>query len=370
MIFPRSGLTEGRRAGLVRPLPFGSPRSVSVRPDSVLRFLRLLTSFALPLGALGLHGFIVLCYARRWDKAAAVTVYPFWAWGLLGLGMALTAWLFTRRRFPLAVAALWLGTVVFYADETRPLLRSSARRPQPGPAAPFEGKPVLRVLSFNCRVGPFDPKVLEEVVPWEPDIVLFQESAGVATLRKLAQRLYGVQDPARHVAGGWECGIVTRGKVVRQLPGSGIHRALATIEFPGGVLVDVASVHLRGAETDMRLYRRETFVKHAANRIGRRDDLRRLLRVRALLSGQRPVIIGGDFNAPAGDAIFRLLEDAGFTDAFAAAGAGWPNTFPNQAPVLRIDHQWVNARLVPVRGGTAKSERSDHRMVVCDYLAR
>ena len=34
-----------------------------------------------------------------------------------------------------------------------------------------------------------------------------------------------------------------------------------------------------------------------------------------MMNGQRPALIGGDFNAPAGDAIFRLLSAAGFTDA-------------------------------------------------------
>ena len=129
-------------------------------------------------------------------------------------------------------------------------------------------------------------------------------------------------------------------------------------------------MHLRGAETDVRLYKREALFKHAINRLERRADLQKLLTLQSLMNGQGPALIGGDFNAPAGDAIFRLLGSAGFADAFAAVGSCWPNTFPNAAPMLRIDHQWSNARLVPVRGRVVKSIHSDHRLVICDYLMK
>ena len=86
-----------------------------------------------------------------------------------------------------------------------------------------------------------------------------------------------------------------------------------------------------------------------------------------LSAGAGSALIGGDFNAGAGDAIFRLLEAAGFRDALAAAGSGWPNTFPNEAPLLRIDYQWSSADLVPLRGRVVPSQHSDHQMVICDY---
>ena len=59
-----------------------------------------------------------------------------------------------------------------------------------------------------------------------------------------------------------------------------------------------------------------------------------------------------------------------FSDGVPATGIGWPDTYPNQAPLLRIDHLWSNARLVPLRTRAVRTKHSDHRMVVCDYLMR
>ena len=42
----------------------------------------------LPAGALGLLLGVAACYGGRWDGVAAVTVFPFWGWGVAGLGVA------------------------------------------------------------------------------------------------------------------------------------------------------------------------------------------------------------------------------------------------------------------------------------------
>jgi endonuclease/exonuclease/phosphatase (EEP) superfamily protein YafD len=143
---------------------------------------------------------------------------------------------------------------------------------------------------------------------------------------------------------------------------------LSTIEFRPGKSVEVACVHLRNAETDMKLWTKDAFRNHGQNRQARRFELARLLGAQQFLSRRNPAIVGGDFNAPAGDATFDLLNDRGFADAFAAAGSGWPDTYPNTAPVLRIDHLWVNSGINPVRAAAVKTRHSDHRMVVCDFL--
>ncbi len=324
----------------------------------------------LPLGALGLHIVIFPAYARRWDKMAALTVFPFWAWGLLGMGMAGFAWWLTKQRLALAVAGLWLATILIFADETRMLLRSWKEQPEPGmPAAAADGSRVRRVISLNCKGGQWNPGSVDEVLKWEPDVVLFQESADRTVLDRAAQQLYGGK-PGEHSESTWECGIITRGQILR----SGTHNVQGnlsvTIQFDDGTYLEVASVHLRGAETDVRLYTRETLYKHAINRMARRAELQRVLTLQTMINGDRPALIGGDFNAPAGDAIFRLLSGAGFIDAMAAAGSGWPNTYPNQAPMLRIDQQWANSRCVPLRGRVVKTVHSDHRMVICDYLIK
>lgn len=324
----------------------------------------------LPVGSLVLHVLIFVCYARRWDKVAALTVFPFWAWGLLGIGMAGFAWMLTRQRLALAAVGVWVVTILCFSDETRPLLRSWNPRPEPGLPVPApDGSRVRRVITFNCKAGYFNPQAAYEVIPWEPDVVLLQESTQPGVLLQVAQKLYG-GNPMEHAVGSWECGIITRGRILRSMTGNLPGSLSATIQFEDGAVLEAASVHLRGAETDVRLYKREALFKHAINRLERRADLQKLLTLQTLMNGERAALIGGDFNAPAGDAIFRLLRSAGFADAMASAGAGWPDTFPNAAPMLRIDHLWGNARLVPVRGRVVKSVHSDHRMVICDYLVK
>ncbi len=324
----------------------------------------------LPWGALGLHVVVFVGYARRWDKLAALTIFPFWAWGLVGLGMAGLAWLLTRQRLALAVSGLWLVTLLGFSDETRPMLRALGEKPEPGPPAPAAGgQRVRRVVTLNCKAGFFNPSAVREVIPWQPDVVLFQETPSVQVLQKLAQEMYGGL-PTEHAAGNHECGIITRGLIQSSVQGNLPNSLSALIRFDDGTELMVASVHLSAAETDVRLYTREALYKHAVNRLARRSEMQRLVAVQILMNGQRPALIGGDFNAPAGDAVFRLLSSAGFTDAVAAVGAGWPNTYPNQAPMLRIDHQWSNARVQPVRARVVKSQHSDHRLVICDYVVK
>lgn len=324
----------------------------------------------LPLGALGLHLVIFVSYARRWDKLAALTIFPFWAWGLLGFGMAGFAWLLTRQRLALGVAGLWMVTLIGFSDETRPLLRTFGGKPEPGlPALSSDGQRVLRVVTLNCKAGFFNPSAVREVIPWKPDVVLFQETASLQVLQKLAQEMYGGL-ATEHATGNHECGIITRGQIRNSMHGNLPNSLSALIRLEDGRELMVASVHLSAAETDVRLYTREALYKHAVNRLARRAEMQRLVAVQMLMNGQRPALIGGDFNAPAGDAVFRLLSSAGFTDAMAAVGAGWPNTYPNQAPMLRIDHQWSSPRLQPLRARVVKSVHSDHRMLVCDYLLK
>ena len=332
------------------------------------RALQFLLTTGLAAASALLHAGICACYLRRWDKAAALTVYPFWAWGAVGFAMAFVAWVVGRRRFPLVLAGVWLVTVIVGADETRPLLRGRSNRPAAGPApTQTDGRRPLRLVTFNCRAGIWHPETAAEVLAWHPDIVLFQEAPVPGELRKLAARLVE-GDPDGHWEGGWQCGIVAKGRLSRSLAGFQPHSLLSTVEVMPGRFLDVACVHLQSAATDMRLWLPDTWRRHLRNRLSRRAELQRLLDVQRFIQQQHPAIIGGDFNAPAGDAIFRLLDQRGFRDLFREAGAGWPDTYPNQAPVLRIDHLRGNDRIQPVRAFTVRSQGSDHRMVVCDFL--
>lgn len=315
------------------------------------------------------------CHLWKWDQAAVVTVVPFWFWGLAGCVAALVSWRFVRRRLSLVLAGVWAITAVAASSgELRPLARGSEHRPLPGPPAPWrDGSPVLRVVSFNCAHGIVNPKSVDDLIPWQPDIVLLQETVMPGVLQTLAARLCGRREAAG-IAAGPDCSIVARGRILsheHSVPPRGL---VATIQLPGRRLIQVASVHLSVAEKSLRFYEAKAVARHAEARRRHRRELARILDVceghsrRAAPGAAPPWLIGGDFNAPAGDAIYGLLRDRGFRDSFAAAGAGWGGTYSNLLPVLRIDSQWVGDGLVPVRAAAVRTTLSDHRMVVCDYV--
>jgi vancomycin resistance protein VanJ len=330
------------------------------------RFFRFLFTTGLVWSSLGLHLLVCACYLRRWDKAAAITVYPFWAWALGGLTLSAVAALTTRRRLPFVLLAVWAVTLVAGSDETRPLLRLTKEKPQPGrPAAAASGAVPLRIITLNCRAGIWNAQVLESLLPWQPDVVFLQEAPVPEDLQKFARRLF--PNTPGYVEGGYNCAILSRTPILMPLHGHQPFSMLGATEPRPGKRIELACVHLQGAETSMKLWSRDAWRMHYYNRQSRRTELDVLLSVQQLFSGNYPIIFGGDFNAPAGDGVFDALQRRGFTDAFAAAGSGWANTYPNAAPVLRIDHLWMQG-LTPVRATTVKTERSDHRMVVCDFL--
>ena len=327
-----------------------------------------------PVASLGLHFGIVSAYARRWDHAAALTVFPFWAWCLLGALLGLVSWLFYRQRWVLGVMALWIVTMVIGSDETKPLLRLRADLPQPGVPQNFNGEKMLRVVSLNCHY--MNPICAEEVLPWHPDIVLLQEAPSPAALEGLARRLYP-DGKSKHLIGGYEVAVLTRGEVqafvatVQQMSTPTIMRELPCTILLDGKKIHVVCVHLQGAVTDVGLHRLSTWDSHYRNRLSRREemkDVRRYLEIQKTMEGA-PIVIGGDFNAPAGDAVFRELIPE-FTDAFAAVGSGWGDSFPNKTPLLRIDHIYANQRLQPMRARTVQTVNSDHRMLVVDFALR
>jgi len=74
-------------------------------------------------------------------------------------------------------------------------------------------------------------------------------------------------------------------------------------------------------------------------------------------------IIGGDFNAPIPDKIFKLMK--GFQDAFHESGTGWGNTALNSLPIARPDQIWLKG-LHSKSTRAIRTQNSDHRLVVAE----
>ncbi|MGI9242471.1 MAG: endonuclease/exonuclease/phosphatase family protein [Verrucomicrobiales bacterium] len=327
-----------------------------------LRFIQALVGFAGPLFALALHFVVTLCYINRWDKVTAITVFPLWSWAIIGCAILAVSWLVSRSKFAILVAGIWILTAVIGADEIPGLVNSVKGKKFPLDHPQTHGeKSVIRVATINCMNRL--PEALLEVKEYAPDIVLVQESPSGARLDMIAKEIFGEEGRS---AGGWNCGIIARGdiKMIKNSPAPRFTHA--TLTLGDGRAIDIVSVHLKHAITRWDLWDRECWTTHYANRKVRRSELIEILTHVSETHSARPVIFGGDFNAPASDAVYNILRRH-FLDSYRAAGSGWGNTFFNRLPVLRIDQLWATTQLQPINARAIPTKKSDHRLLVCDY---
>ncbi|MFN0128945.1 MAG: endonuclease/exonuclease/phosphatase family protein [Verrucomicrobiales bacterium] len=333
-----------------------------------LRSLAAGVSLLLALAALILHLAVMTCFAGRWDKTAAITIIPIWAWSMIGLTLAAAAWIWARGRLATIASALWLVTLFVCPDEWRGLWRSALRQTP----APQRSRSITsatghwRVVTLNCRAS--NLLSAREASAWNPDVLLLQEMRAyrATQLRALARELWGDEGG---VVYGHDTAILARGRLTpnaRAPAGHGQQFIQATLTRPDGRQLEIASVHLQGHVTDLDLWNWRTWRAHAQNQRRHRLYMADVMLRSLAVAGDRPCLIGGDFNSPAGDRTFQTLRPH-FQDAFAEAGLGWGNTFRNDWPVLRIDQVWATPHLRPQAALTVRSDHSDHRLVIVDY---
>jgi endonuclease/exonuclease/phosphatase family metal-dependent hydrolase len=108
----------------------------------------------------------------------------------------------------------------------------------------------------------------------------------------------------------------------------------------------------------------------------RPDDAERWLNVgeiEALTknSGDRPVILCGDFNNQPKGRVYERLSQT-FQDAWASAGVGEGFSFPANGANRRIDYIWLTRpeALIPRKIWLEQSEASDHLPVVAEFELR
>ncbi|MCW1886968.1 endonuclease/exonuclease/phosphatase family protein [Luteolibacter flavescens] len=318
-----------------------------------------------------LHVVTVYAFAEQPDKLAAFTVMPIWVWGGIGLLCSTVAFWFLRAPLSLIVTGIWAMTVLLGADEARVIANVGKSAPTPGPAGDLDGRPLVRVLTLNCNffqygahsAGGGDPS--NDIRRWDPDIVLLQE-VHPHQVRQIADLLYQGRGDYRIYSSN---GVVSRWPIIREVnPKSrGYRIQQVTVRKPDKQDIEVVNIHLRSAATDLRLWKRECWVTHAANRAQRREELAIALSIFAETASGTPAIFGGDFNAPPSDPVLNLLR-ADFRDSFIEAGTGWGNTYQRRIPVHRIDQIHHTSHFKAMRCRAVTTRRSDHRMVVTDLL--
>lgn len=303
-----------------------------------------------------------LCYSVRPDRCAALTVFPPWIWLPVGLLLAGACWSPGTRRIVCLLGFLWLAYLLAFTDEAHALVHLRHWR-STSEASRLPGQ-TLRVVSLNCAGGRRD--AAEEVAAYNPDIVLLQESPGPKDVERLARALF--QDHGGALCQG-DVAVIARGGVSP----SGWHRRVppyflqARVRLTSGIEAEVISLHLVVPPLRTDLWNPAAWQEQTANRRRQREQLGLVADSMRAVPGTIPLIVGGDFNAPAGDAIFRLLQPR-LHDTFKEGGVGWGDTFMNDFPLLRIDQVWTSEHFRAVAVRARRTEHSDHRMVVYDLL--
>lgn len=295
---------------------------------------------------------LAVCYLLRPDRFAAATVVPIWYWLPVAAGSVALSW---RGRGRLLLL-LWVAFFLVFAEEPRSLVRGvlPARRTR----AEGSHGDTVRLITLNCAG---EIEAAARVLPLHPDVVVLQECPSLAETADLARRLYG--EKAR-VLRNADSAILSRDPLHREAAPLRFS-AQARLTLPSGRDVTVVSVHLMPNRADLSLWSRETWAAQTRNRRRRLEQMTELAQGLAGVSAGRPLLLVGDFNIPAGDAVFRALPDR-LRDAFHGAGRGWGNTWMATLPLVRIDQVWVSPEWRPLSVTARPARPSDHRMVVCD----
>jgi len=314
---------------------------------NALRWAVLGLAVVLPL-------FMSAIFILRPDSFSAVTIWPVWFWligGLFGL-LLFSAAIPKRMRF--VILGLWVIFGLVCCDEPVSLLRFRTLSDLTPEVRLNSG--VVRVISLNCGGGLAE--ALDEVVKFQPDIVLAQESPSSEDVAKTAKRLYG---NAGSYVYGVDSSVIFKGRgtiVMQDIRGS-----VVDVELEPGFNLRVASVHLPTPSTRADLWSRDCWREYQDIW---NEQSRLLAKYKAfLMKSSSPKLIGGDFNLPARDGATRSLKPE-LRDAYPSSGSGLCNTIINDYPMHRIDQIWVSSDMQPQTMRVFKTKHSDHRMVVCD----
>lgn len=322
---------------------------------------------ALVLASLAFHLLTVALYSRQPDRFAAFTVFPIWIWGSVGLVLSSSAFIFFRTPLALFTSAAWALTILFVADETRPLGRLGSDGLAPGPPGRFGGRDVIRVATINWAGS--NENFSEPIIRYKPDIIFIQEIPHPYRLRQLNELLFEGRGDYRYDP-KTRCALVVRGEIQHHIQNPVYRSQHVRMRLPNGRLIELVNIHLQGASTDLNLWRRDCWRTHHHNRKLRRGELSFAMQILEK-TNQDPrvsaVIMAGDFNAPAGDRIYRMLR-ANYNDTFSEAGSGWGNTYPRRFPILRLDHIFASKAFYTARSKVVSIDESDHRMVVSDLI--
>ncbi len=249
--------------------------------------------------------------------------------------------------------------------------------------APERGTGAVRVMTFNVK----DYETLKhprggaevlarEVMRYNPDIAVFQDATDFYDEIQ-PQKLF----PGWHVFGSDELTIASRFRLddcrdeIEKLASKNLHHIACVVQGRDWKL-DVHAVHFVSPRLGLTAWRYgpirgvHEWDNNVEGRMGQAVALARYIS----RMPPRQAIIAGDLNAPPRSMVLRVLEEAGFRDAFATAGVGYGFTyghiFPPFLDFLRLDHVLVDASIGVADCFVAPAGVSPHRAVVADLVLK
>ena len=282
---------------------------------------------------------LIWTYALRPNWAAALTIFPAWAWIIFSI------FSFTHIRNHLGQTSLvaWVLFAVLHVEEPRSFFRDFF---------PVKPEHSLRVATINCT-GSFH--AITDALVESPDILLIQESPSPSEWVSFMEK-----HPGYALSSGIDASILVKGSIQTH------HRSrfytIGRVTLCGKTL-GVASLRLATSEPRIDLWNPACWRSQTAMR---EKQLSQIAEIQNSLPDSLPLMLGGDFNVPQGDRVFATLK-ARLIDSFDGAARGWCNTIIADLPMLRIDQIWTTGELKSVNAYTKKSAHTDHRIYVADF---
>jgi hypothetical protein len=253
--------------------------------------------------------------------------------------------------------------VLVFAEEPRAALTSWRKWPAPSWNRARAAGDGLRVVTANCAGG--NVEVAREALVYEPDILLLQESPGEPDLRRAVDEHLNYS-----FVWGPDASVAVHGSVelvdVRREDRAFV--AIADAEVAGrSVRIIATRLFLPYCEPD--LWRPGAWHSAEGTHRARVEQMAALCEYTEATPGDRPILLGGDFNTPVGDRLLRPLRPR-LRDAYPERPVGVGNTIINEFPFSRIDQVWVSDDFRVHAVLSRRTQHSDHRLVVCDLSFR
>ncbi len=304
---------------------------------------------------------LLTCHVFKPDTFAALTFYPIWVWGILGLTLSIGSLLY-KKCISVSLIISWLAFTLIFAEEPRSLIRSIYVSDSKWQSLPEEKRVV--VISLNCAGGNMD--AVREILPYNPDVVLLQEvPPSQEDIQAFAEAMF---EGDAAIAYGPETAIIVRGEleeITLDKP-KNIFMTQARIRLKSGYESEVICIRLKPPVIDINILSQDCWVKHRDDRKSRRKQIEQIMEQVNSIPNKVPIIVGGDFNVPAKDGCLRALQTR-LSDTFSKGGVGWGHTALNSVPLFRVDQIWASSDFNPASVFAKKTKHSDHRMVIC-YL--